>query len=137
MAGAGFDAAMIGDADGTLKDRFGRLAYVWTGSENLRAKPFHTKISIDGTSWYNGNAKGNDPPVGKKKPNAWGLYDMHGYVWEWCSDSWDKDDKERVLRGGSWADGPESCRSAFRYHKPVGTRSDSIGFRCVRAKAKD
>jgi diacylglycerol kinase (ATP) len=56
MAGAGFDAAMIGDADGTLKDRFGRLAYVWTGSENLRAKPFHTKISIDGTSWYKGNA---------------------------------------------------------------------------------
>ena len=40
MAGAGFDAAMIRQADGTLKDRFGRLAYVWTGSENLRAKPF-------------------------------------------------------------------------------------------------
>jgi YegS/Rv2252/BmrU family lipid kinase len=56
MAGAGFDAAMIHQADGTLKDRFGRLAYVWTGSENLRAKPFRTKISIDGTSWYKGRA---------------------------------------------------------------------------------
>jgi diacylglycerol kinase family enzyme len=56
MAGAGFDAAVIHQADGTLKDRFGRLAYVWTGSENLRAKPFRTKISIDGTSWYKGRA---------------------------------------------------------------------------------
>jgi diacylglycerol kinase (ATP) len=56
MAGAGFDAAMIGAAEGTVKDRFGRLAYVWAGSENLRAKPFHTKISIDGTSWYRGSA---------------------------------------------------------------------------------
>ena len=56
MAGAGFDAAMIRQADGTLKDLLGRLAYVWTGSENLRAKPFHTKISIDGTSWYRGPA---------------------------------------------------------------------------------
>jgi YegS/Rv2252/BmrU family lipid kinase len=56
MAGAGFDAAMIHQADGNLKDRFGRLAYVLTGSENLRAKPFGTKISIDGTSWYKGRA---------------------------------------------------------------------------------
>ena len=56
MAGAGFDAAMIRQADGKLKDRLGRLAYVWTGSKNLRAKPFHTKISIDDTSWYRGRA---------------------------------------------------------------------------------
>jgi diacylglycerol kinase (ATP) len=56
MAGAGFDAAMIKAADGKLKDRFGRLAYVWTGSQELRTKPFKAKISIDGTSWYNGSA---------------------------------------------------------------------------------
>ena len=56
MAGAGFDAAMIHQADGSLKDRFGRLAYIWTGSENLRTKPFRTTISIDGTSWYKGRA---------------------------------------------------------------------------------
>ena len=56
MAGAGFDASMIQQADGGLKDRFGRVAYVWAGSKSLRAKPFKAKIAIDGTSWYSGNA---------------------------------------------------------------------------------
>jgi YegS/Rv2252/BmrU family lipid kinase len=56
MAGAGFDASMIHDADGGLKDRLGRAAYVWTGSANLRRKPFEAKIAIDGTSWYSGAA---------------------------------------------------------------------------------
>jgi formylglycine-generating enzyme required for sulfatase activity len=99
-------------------------------------------------AWFTGNAKGNDPPVGKKKPNAWGLYDMHGYVWEWCQDSWhagyqgapedaraweDKDGKERVLRGGSWADRADRCRSAFRHHLAPEQRSEAIGFRCVKA----
>jgi diacylglycerol kinase (ATP) len=56
MAGAGFDARMIGDADGTLKDRFGRLAYVWTGAKNLRMKPFSAKIAVDGARWYRGDA---------------------------------------------------------------------------------
>ena len=56
MAGAGFDALMIAQADGTLKDRFGRVAYVWTGSKNLRAKPFKAKIEIDGAPWYAGDA---------------------------------------------------------------------------------
>jgi diacylglycerol kinase family enzyme len=56
MAGAGFDASMIRQADGTLKDRLGRAAYVWTGSKNLRAKPFKAKIAVDGVPWYAGEA---------------------------------------------------------------------------------
>jgi YegS/Rv2252/BmrU family lipid kinase len=56
MAGAGFDASMIRQADGTLKDRLGRVAYVWTGSKNLRAKPFKAKIKVDGVPWYAGAA---------------------------------------------------------------------------------
>lgn len=56
MAGAGFDARMIRDADGGLKDRLGRVAYVWTGSKNLRAKPFRAKIKVDGAIWYEGKA---------------------------------------------------------------------------------
>ena len=52
----GFDARMIGDADGGLKDRFGRLAYVWTGAKHLREKPFRAKIEVDGARWYDGEA---------------------------------------------------------------------------------
>ena len=57
MAGAGFDAAMIRDAgNGGLKERLGRAAYVWTGSENLRSKPFRAAIEVDGVKWYRGKA---------------------------------------------------------------------------------
>jgi diacylglycerol kinase (ATP) len=56
MAGAGFDASMIQQADGSLKDRLGRVAYVWTGSQQLRAKPFKAKIKVDGVPWYAGAA---------------------------------------------------------------------------------
>jgi formylglycine-generating enzyme required for sulfatase activity len=98
--------------------------------------------------WYRANSKGEDPPVGRKRPNAWGLYDMHGYVWEWCQDGWHPTydgaptdgsaweaagDKERIIRGGSWADSADTCRSAYRHHAPADHRSDTIGFRCVRA----
>lgn len=56
MAGVGFDARMIRLADGGLKNTFGRAAYVWTGSQALRAKPFRAKIKVDGVAWYEGKA---------------------------------------------------------------------------------
>jgi diacylglycerol kinase (ATP) len=56
MAGVGFDARMIGDAKGSLKNSLGRLAYVWTGAENLRIKPFQATIRVDGAPWYRGKA---------------------------------------------------------------------------------
>lgn len=97
--------------------------------------------------WFTGNAKGNDPPVGVKKPNPWGLYDIHGYIWEWCLDAWhpdykdaptdgkprQADAKERVLRGGAWTSTAEQCRSAYRFHRPANTRGPDIGLRCVRS----
>ncbi len=99
-------------------------------------------------AWFTGNARGNDPPVGKKRPNPWGFYDMHGYVWEWCADDWHpsyegapadgsprraEGAKERVIRGGSWVDAAELCRSASRGGVPMDRRTAAIGLRCVRA----
>ncbi len=100
--------------------------------------------------WYKKNAPGNDPPVGMKKANPWGLFDMHGYNWEWVSDDWMPNyekapndgspvisgtDKERhkVIRSGSWNDGPDAARSAYRGHHPADGMTDAIGFRCVLA----
>jgi diacylglycerol kinase (ATP) len=56
MAGAGFDANMIAGADGRLKDRLGRAAYIWTGTKSLRSSPFQAKIRVDGIPWYSGTA---------------------------------------------------------------------------------
>jgi diacylglycerol kinase (ATP) len=56
MAGAGLDARMIRDAEGGLKDRFGRLAYIWTASKHLRGDPFKARIEVNGELWYKGKA---------------------------------------------------------------------------------
>jgi acetoin utilization deacetylase AcuC-like enzyme/formylglycine-generating enzyme required for sulfatase activity len=102
-------------------------------------------------AWHAGNSGGTTHPVGQKKPNAWGLYDMHGNVAEWCNDRYAQDyytrspsenprgpdeGQERVIRGGAWNSNPESCRSTYRASDPAlddtCLANDAIGFRCVR-----
>ncbi|MBW7991066.1 MAG: SUMF1/EgtB/PvdO family nonheme iron enzyme [Planctomycetes bacterium] len=85
---------------------------------------------LDSYAWYYVNSKGSTHPVGRKKSNKWGLYDMHGNVSEWCSDRFGSGDYVvDVCRGGSWCDEPKRCRSA--QHDTGRGWPDEIGFRVV------
>ena len=115
-------------------------------------------VNFDGNSTYGSAPKGiyreQTIDVGSFPPNGFGLYDMHGNVWEWCEDYWhsnyngapidgrvwvDPDASEnayRLLRGGSWLSTPQDCRSAVRYSNSPGYRSFIIGFRVVCSSAR-
>jgi formylglycine-generating enzyme required for sulfatase activity len=98
-------------------------------------------------AWFQANSGSQTHPVGQKKPNGWGLYDMHGNVWEWCADAWHENyigaptdetvwhnigkNLERVLRGGSWSYDPRNCHSAGRRGFLAEYWYDDFGFRVV------
>ncbi|MCP4700060.1 MAG: SUMF1/EgtB/PvdO family nonheme iron enzyme, partial [Gammaproteobacteria bacterium] len=96
-------------------------------------------------AWYSENSGGKTHPTGEKKPNAWGLYDMHGNAWEWVHDCYGYYPKEaqrnptgpetgssRVVRGSSWTGPARYCRSALRSRGDPGVRDDFLGFRLAR-----
>ena len=110
---------------------------------------------LDAYAWYEGNSNAQTHPVGQKQPNAWGLYDVEGNVWEWVSDWYGDygvskkkgrslvatDDpstqaarKGRVVRGGSWVTLTYEVRLSVRFTFTPDNRSNNIGVRCVREK---
>ncbi len=128
------------EAEWELSARAGSETAFWSGD---------SEEELDRVGWYGGNSSGRTHRVGEKPANPWGLYDVHGNVWEWTSDWWRRvyaseavEDPTgpptgggRVVRGGSFRNLARYCRSAFRaYRRPV-DRYQNRGFRVVLAPA--
>ncbi|MEV4458814.1 SUMF1/EgtB/PvdO family nonheme iron enzyme [Microbispora sp. NPDC049633] len=90
---------------------------------------------LDEIAWYRENSGGRVHDVGTRKPNAWGLYDMIGNVWEWCWDVYDASvyGPYRVFRGGGAHDLPRACRASCRRKSHPTLRIDDLGFRVARS----
>ena len=118
--------------------------YIYSGSENL-----------DEVGWYRENSKKITHPVGQKKPNELGIYDMSGNVWEWCNDCYDKNYYKacfemglvenpiapkkngfRVCRGGSWNEDFGYCRSASRLSRSPAHQNWCFGFRLAASPSQ-
>jgi formylglycine-generating enzyme required for sulfatase activity len=98
-------------------------------------------------AWYHDNSQRRTHEVGQKLPNAWGLRDVHGNVWEWCKDGnltlVGGTDPEvisrptiRLIRGGAWSHTGRSCRSAERYGYDTSYRNDNLGFRLALVQSR-
>ncbi|GHT25585.1 hypothetical protein FACS18942_00950 [Planctomycetales bacterium] len=131
-----FTAALPTESQWEYACRAGSTTAFCSGDDENRLKEY---------AWY-GNRNGKTCEVGTKKPNAWGLYDMHGNVSEWCSDLFGSypdgtvsgpsepaviNGSNRVQRGGAWNDGAEYCRSAYRIAGMPEITNNRVGFRIV------
>lgn len=93
-----------------------------------------TKSTLGEVAWYSNNSEKKTHPVGLKKPNAFGLYDMHGNVYEWCEDLYQAGYSYRVRRGGSWFKDSENCTAGYRINCLPDDRRDDLGFRLAASQ---
>ncbi|KPA09204.1 Sulphatase-modifying factor domain protein, partial [Candidatus Magnetomorum sp. HK-1] len=104
-----------------------------------------TDSNLDIMSWYSSNSGSTPHAVAQKQANAWGIFDMHGNIYEWCNDWYGTyptgsvtdpvgalSGSYRVLRGGYWVNTAQNCRSAKRGYGSPGIQGDSLGMRLVR-----
>ena len=94
-----------------------------------------TGESIGKVAWYVDNSHDETHAVGQKAPNAFGLYGMHGNVWEWCEDLYDAGHAHRVCLGGSWNCNALRCTASRRRGEVPGSRGNHLGFRLAASRA--
>lgn len=122
--------------------------YAARGGRRSKGYKYAGSNNINEVAWYDGNSGSNTHPVGQKKPNELGLYDMSGNVWEWITDDWHDNYHDaptngqawlgtyikgtyRVYRGGSWLHSSRSSRVTFRHGIKSDSKNPGIGFRIV------
>jgi len=143
------------DADGYRLPTEAEFEYACRAGTGTPYLSGNTSAKLGDFAWFEKNSGGHPHAIGQKQPNAWGLYDMCGNLWEWCNDFYQVDyyasaarqdpkgpleGKTKVVRGGSWRAPAENCRPGYRYNENPGYADvcfgyDIYGFRCARKMA--